>query len=133
MNKDNTPAELDVVANTYFRRCFEGRDEDYWAWEDVYEWCREDLRKGWQITLRLLDVASSKKALSHVAAGPIEDLVNSHGLAAVNKIEEECKTNKRLLYTLTRAYPRHLTRIRGRESKIFWSNTKQGLKSFAGS
>jgi len=88
---------LDTLAEAYLRH----RDEDFWSWEEVRRIVETDLNGGWKITLLLLEKAASDDDVGHIAAGPLEDLLDCYGDKALDAIEEECKNNLRLRLALS--------------------------------
>src|ERR1700724_2176028 len=46
-----------------------------------------DPERAWELTLSLVAKASNPRTLSYVAAGPMEDLLNNHGSAVIDRVE----------------------------------------------
>jgi hypothetical protein len=84
------------VVRCYLRQWRERRDEDFWAWDVVYDVVRTKPSKGWGLVLALIDAAASDEALMYVAAGPLEDLIKLHGYAMAPRIERAAHTNPKL-------------------------------------
>jgi argininosuccinate lyase len=93
-------ANLDNLISAYFRRFTKDCEEDFWAFEEVDDLVRHEPEMAWKMILLLLQQAPSKKALSYVAAGPLEDLIKRHGFNFRERIIGEASRNKRLLYAL---------------------------------
>ena len=87
---------LDTLAEAYLRN----HEEDFWAWEEVHRAVETDLTAGWKIILLLLERAASDRDVHHVAAGPLEDLIDRYGHKALDLAEEECKNNSPLRVAL---------------------------------
>jgi len=94
--------DLDTLAETYLRNHAARRDEDLWAVEKVGEILRSgDLDKAWNITLLLLQKAKTDETLGYVAAGPLEDIIDSHGDKALDRAEAVCDKDRRLQFALS--------------------------------
>jgi hypothetical protein len=93
--------DFNTLADTYLRHRALGREEDFWAWQEVDRIVRADLARGWEITLLLLKKTESDEALAYVAAGPLEDLVDGYGNAAFDIIERACDSDYRLQLALS--------------------------------
>lgn len=92
---------LPELANIYMRHYAQGRDEDFWAWEEVQRLVRNGLSQAWLIIEVLVERAESKEALSYVAAGPLEDFVDGYGDAALDLIETACETDQKMQLALS--------------------------------
>lgn len=93
--------DLSALADVYLRHHLTNRDEDFWAWEEVQRRVRADLAQGWEITQTLIEKADTDSALGYVAAGPLEDLVDGYGDAAIDLIETACETNQKMQLALS--------------------------------
>ncbi len=62
---------------------------------------RADLSQGWAVTQALIENAETDSALGYVAAGPLEDLVDGYGDAALDLVETACKTNQKMQLALS--------------------------------
>jgi hypothetical protein len=81
------PPDDSALADAYLRH-FESEDPDlFWAWEEVLEITDSDPERAWELTLSLVAKASNPRTLSYVAAGPMEDLLNNHGSAVIDRVE----------------------------------------------
>jgi hypothetical protein len=70
------------------------RSSRAWSLVDgVATWNRD---QGWDLILMLLELAPSSADVSHLAAGPLEDLVRDHGLEFQDRIAAEAERNSRL-------------------------------------
>ncbi len=93
--------DADELGSAYLQYFESKRKEDRWAWSEVDELVRRDADRGWEITRTLVNKSTSDDALAFVAAGPLEDLLKKHGLAVIDRIENECKENDRLRTALS--------------------------------
>ena len=93
--------DLDTLADVYLRNGRFRKNQDFWAWETVSNLVRTDVSHGWEITLLLLKKADSDEALGYVAAGPLEDLIDGYGNAALDVIEIACDADPRLQLALS--------------------------------
>lgn len=87
--------------NTLVQAYFKGREEDFWAWEEVHRAVDSDLNTGWNMILLLLGEAASEDDIGRVAAGPLEDLIDRYGHEAIDLVEKECKSNSQLRVSLS--------------------------------
>ena len=69
-----------------------------WAVDDLVN---RDPDNGWRITCILINRAPSDSTLAVVAAGPLEDLLQKHGPAIIDRVEEESRKNDRLRLALS--------------------------------
>src|SRR5689334_16702031 len=94
--------DLHALADTYLRHHKEKRTEDSWAFDRVGEIVRNEPDVALELTLLLLKKAGDDDAvLAYVAAGPLEDLLNLHGLYVIDRFEQESKTDPRLQLALS--------------------------------
>jgi hypothetical protein len=100
---NDSPMEVDLrnLADTYLRHSRFHSDDDFWAWEEVHRIIKTDPDKAWRVTLLLLDKAESDNEVGVIAAGPLEDLIDTHGHKAFDRIEPECEHNARLQLALS--------------------------------
>ena len=94
--------DLNTLADTYLRHHSEGREDDFWAWEEVDRIVRGgDVDRAWKITLLLLTRAETDKDLGYVAAGPLEDFIDGYGDGALDRVEQACDGDPRLQFALS--------------------------------
>lgn len=96
--------DANELASAYLRYFGSKRKEDWWAWNDVDDLVRRDAERGWEVTRVLVNKSSSDEALAYVAAGPLEDLLKRHGLAVIDRIDNESEINDRLRVALSGVY-----------------------------
>lgn len=73
------------------------QDENPWydAWTRVHSLINFEPDAGWPVLLRLIARAPDEEHLGYVAAGPLEDLIQGHGLAFVDRIAEQARRDPR--------------------------------------
>lgn len=89
------------LATSYLRYCDRGKDEDYWAWEEIYQAIREEPQKALAVILLSISNARSKEQLQDIGAGLLESLMKENGPQVIDAIEDEFATNKRLRYAFS--------------------------------
>ena len=81
------PPDDGALADAYLEQ-YEAQDDDLsGAFDEVLEICFSDPERAWPLTLTLIAKASNPKALSYIAAGPLEDLLKNHGSAVIDRVE----------------------------------------------
>jgi hypothetical protein len=73
-----------------------GLAEDPEIFGSVLELCTCDLEKGAEVTLALVAASETELELSYVAAGPVEDLLKSHGLRAIPVLEAAAEQSEKV-------------------------------------
>lgn len=98
------PHELQDIADTWLRHHETRSDNDFWAWEEAKEIICSggNLHRAWSVTTLLLETAKTDDEVGAIAAGPLEDLIDVYGDAALDLIEEACKNNSRLRLALSK-------------------------------
>jgi hypothetical protein len=131
MPRADDEQDFNTLADTYLRHHSEHRDEDSWVLQEVDRVVRANLTLGWQITLLLLRKADSDDALRYVAAGPLEDLVDGYGDAALDIIEPACDSDPQLQFALSGIWllpdSRVLARFRALMTKYGFYDKRQPL------
>jgi hypothetical protein len=94
------PTEEEVV-DAYLRQHTLKRDEDFWAFNEVDRLVCSDPWVGWRITYMLIKKAPTDEALAYVAAGPLEDLLEIHGMAIIDEVTKVARADKRLQLALS--------------------------------
>jgi hypothetical protein len=75
-------------------------EKNFWAFDAMWSLVGEEPEAAWLIILRLLDRAEGQ-TIFNIAAGPLEDLLCGHGLAFIDRIESEARSNEKLRTALT--------------------------------
>jgi hypothetical protein len=96
--------EPDVLVSTYLRYRKDKSKDDRWALNELNELIESDAERGWEVTRMLVNMAASDEALAYVAAGPLENLLNKHGLAVIDRIEADSQQNNRMRIALSGAW-----------------------------
>jgi phage FluMu protein Com len=91
------------LAKAYFQ-WYKGSKEHEWARDRIEEIFDDDIDKAWEVTLELIDAAPSKESLYYVAAGQLETLVSKSGSELLERIKQEARCNKKLLFAMTGIY-----------------------------
>jgi hypothetical protein len=94
----------DEIVHVYFRHFMLKRDEDFWAWQEVDRLACSDPWVGWRITQNLIKKAPTDEALAYVAAGPLEDLLEVHGMAIIDEVTMAARADKRLQLALSHVW-----------------------------
>lgn len=68
-------------------------DPNRWAWEEFERLVNELPCKAWRAVLAVTERTDDVFTLGMLAAGPLEDLLELHGPAVVERIEREAQTN----------------------------------------
>lgn len=92
------PSIEEIVAG-YFKYLGTEEDAYFWAWLAVDDMCHT-LHNGMLVTLRLIELAPTKKIRNCVAAHALEDLVNRLGTPAVLEIDRLATASKALRLAL---------------------------------
>jgi len=86
-------ADLDTLIATYNRHDREKRPEDFWAWEAVGEIMRgTDGERAWELLVALVRSTAFER-LEYVGAGPVENFVETHGVACIDRIVGEARSD----------------------------------------
>ena len=70
-------------------------DVNFWAWEEFERLTREDPEGAWVAILSVMEATSDEYTLGMLAAGPLEDLIDTHGEALVKRIEQKAAEDSR--------------------------------------
>jgi hypothetical protein len=77
------------------------RNAPQWAMEAVDELVRDNPDTAWSIIVKLIAGATDDRVLAFVAAGPLEDLLQTHGPRVMNYVEELAKSDRKFRRALT--------------------------------
>jgi hypothetical protein len=75
-------------------------EKNFWAFDAIWSLVSDEPETAWPIILRLLDRAEGQ-TIFKIAAGPLEDLLSGHGLAFIDRIAAEARSNPKLRTALT--------------------------------
>ena len=80
----------------YARTVVDGSADEslFWAWETVTDLVQNDLEAGWHVVLELVRAAKDDRMLAYIAAGPLEDLLCSHGSAVIERVEQQAAQDR---------------------------------------
>ncbi len=98
MNEDSDLSQLVAAYWQHYHASLAGDnvgdDEWFWAWIEVESAVREPSGYVFELIIALIDAAVDDDALCYVGAGPLEDLVNWHGMMFLDKIEESARKDR---------------------------------------
>ncbi|MDF3833993.1 hypothetical protein P3W85_13665 [Cupriavidus basilensis] len=90
------------LVNAYIRRYSRydpaiGRHEvrSFWVWQACDWLCVNDPEGLWQLVLEILERTDSPRVLAALAAGELEDLIEYHGPAFIERIEQQAGRDSR--------------------------------------
>lgn len=70
-------------------------DINFWAWEEFERLTRAEPEEAWTAVLAVIDATDDEYTLGMLAAGPLEDLIDAHGQAFVDRIEQRASADSR--------------------------------------
>ena len=77
------------------------REENEWAFMEPADEARDNPEKAWEyILFAARDPRFSDRHVGVMAAGALEDLLSYHGLAFIDRVEHEAKTDNRFAWML---------------------------------
>lgn len=65
----------------------------YWAIEKFADLEMDHPDLNWAAMLHIISLSTSESVIQHLAAGPLEELVELHGVEYIDKIEKAAQTN----------------------------------------
>jgi len=75
--------------------------ENEWAFMEPVDEVRDNPERAWECILFAAgDPRFSDRHIGVMAAGALEDLLSHHGMAFIDRIEEECRTSRRFAWML---------------------------------
>jgi hypothetical protein len=89
------------AAEIYLRYYHEKKAEDSWILEKVDVATNSNIDEAWEITRAVIEKASSNEALAYVAAGPLENLLQMHGPAVIDRVEREAEKSEKFQLALS--------------------------------
>lgn len=99
-----TPSEFENWIDAYIDAQEIGVVDDshplWWAIDRFMDFIQSDPERAWDAILSVARRRPSEKVLGMLAAGPLEDLVDQHGEAFIDRIEKEASSDpefKRML------------------------------------
>jgi hypothetical protein len=76
-------------------------DASQWAMEAVDELVRNNPDSAWSIIVKVIAGAEDDRVLAFVAAGPLENLLETHGTRVMKYVEELAKSDRKFRRALT--------------------------------
>mgnify|MGYP000005765578 CR=1 FL=1 len=92
--------------------------EKWWPVWKFYDLNDDNPEICWQVILLIISKTTDENVLGILGAGPLEDLIHSHGPAFVDRIEDEAKNNERFKSVLGNVWESSTEQVWGRIQKI---------------
>ena len=70
-------------------------DDAFWAFQHMYDLIREQPEVAFGLIVEIWARDDSRKVIQLLSAGPLEDLLTSHGPEYIGRVEEEAERNPR--------------------------------------
>ena len=93
--KSDEEIAKDWIALEYAEEGSETHESKFWAYMTLDELRVEEPERCWLILNNILEMDSSDLILMNLAAGPLEDLLGSHGVDFIERIESVAKSDIR--------------------------------------
>ena len=74
----------------------ESRPSDFWAFVEVDALVKHHPEQGFQLILDLLQSCQNEFAISYIATGPLENLLNHNSVEIWELVRDEAERNERL-------------------------------------
>jgi hypothetical protein len=100
LDKRTLSLTADEWAVLWLRYKREHRDEDFWAVDSMFFLPSEDPERAWLVILAFVSHAEEDE-LGYIGAGPLEDLVEEHAPAFIDRIEAAALTNPKFQEALS--------------------------------
>jgi hypothetical protein len=101
-NPDISPERARLV-EVWLRHARDRREEDFWAWDEVFDVVQRDARAGWDLVLALV-AAASDDLLPAVGVGPLEDLIGEHVDVVIDKVVSQAADDPRFRDALAQSW-----------------------------
>ena len=66
-------------------------EELFWAFEQMHDLFRHEYLKAWRVILLIWSMDQSLRIKQNLSAGPMEDLIESHGDEMITFVEDEAR------------------------------------------
>jgi hypothetical protein len=86
----------DMVVDALIRHYARPTGFDFWAWEMARDLIIDDPPEAWLLILELIRQAPDERVLGTVAAGELEEFIDAHAEAFIDRLEAEARRNSRL-------------------------------------
>jgi hypothetical protein len=93
-------------------------DDLFWAFEEMCDVVAMEPDRALQLILMILSKDDSVPVVQILAAGPLEDLLDTHGDAMIGKIEEEARTNPKFAFLLGGVWPSSISKSVWRKVEV---------------
>ena len=68
-------------------------DPDFWSFSDLSDLVQDNPEDAWHVILEILNRNGSATITEILSAGPLEDLLATHGDAFIDRVEDEARKN----------------------------------------
>lgn len=100
--------QLDKLAQTYIQAQDEGATSadhpSWWAIQKFYDLEAECAELCWDAILKVIELHPSDHVLGMLGAGPLEDLIDSHGADFIDRIEDEARKTPAFMKVLSHVW-----------------------------
>jgi len=102
-----SPQRIHELAESWASAQLSGPNEDHWhVIYTVQDLTTSDPEALWSFVLAVLRLAPHEQVLGMLAAGPLEDLIQDHGSAFINRVAAEAGSNKNFAALLPKVWVR---------------------------
>jgi hypothetical protein len=98
------PGDRETLISAWIEYARSSEEGLFWACETLAELIDDDPARAFAIVLELIDRAPNERVFSVAAAGPLEDLVASHGRELIDEIERRVEGDEKLRRAITRPW-----------------------------
>ncbi len=107
MNKEQE--EVNQVVKAYLKHALAVNEdtEFFWAWEHVTDLVLTKPELAWPIITSLIHESPNDQILANIGAGPLEDLLVSHGADFIERIESEVQCDEKFRRCLAAVWGWH--------------------------
>jgi hypothetical protein len=88
------------IALRYTRSGSAEHDAKFWSFEAMDRLRDSNPERCWSVILKIFEQDQSEKLLANLAAGPIEDLLATHGERFIERIETLARQEPRFRFTI---------------------------------
>lgn len=125
---------LDRLAERYLAYLRAGEDEapppddhpDAWTSDLFFELTQDHPELGLAATVETIRICDTPEDVAVIAAGPLEDLIATHGAVLIDEIEDRAVRDPRFAYALTGVWPQ------GRDGTLLWARVEAARRGIQG-
>lgn len=113
INRHKTDEEIakDWIALEYAEEGSQTHESKFWAYMVLDDLRVEDPERCWLILNKIIDIDSSDLILMNLAAGPLEDLLVTHGSDFIGRIESAAKSDPRFRMMLKMVWRNNMPEV----------------------